>query len=427
MWGKIRKLLIVLSAIVFSFFSLGLVLSKLGVLPPPGNKQPPKFLEKFTVQQSDYFADTSDLPSCGVSKELLSLPPVELDDFTSITPLGLLAPTAHVFPAPHLYLRIRTVGDNPEGLPVEVPVVAPSKLTVTNVKYIEAPNRPEFNDGFVSFGVCKEFKVYFDHLKSFSPKIQEAFDQSRIKQCSEYSLSYQPPIGKVDYKLCQKKVKVVMEKGEAIGTAGGGDGQKAFDFGAVDKRVRPKQFANPDRWATRKQLAYSVCPLDYYAEPLKSQLKARLGGDGQSGKVTNADCGEVVQDIPNTAMGVWVPPETSVIDHDPPNLALAHGFIEPQHLFFSVGDSAEKAGLPRGLYSFLPLAEGLVNRHFKDITADGQVYCFETADRYAYQQQEKVNILIAMPDAKSLQIQKLTAESCGAGPWRIDKAAAFVR
>lgn len=427
MWRKMLKILLIFGLLVLVLFILIFIIFSGGYFSSANKNQPPKFLERFTVQQSDYFADTSYLPSCGAHRELLSLSPIALDDFTAITPLGLLAPTAHVFPAPHLYLRIRTVNDTPDGIPVEVPVVAPADLTVTNVKFIEAAGRPEFNDGFVSFGVCKEFKVYFDHMKTFSPKIQNAFDKSRIKQCSEYTLSYQSPIGEVDYKLCQKKVKVALKKGELMGTAGGGKGQQAFDFGAVDKRITPHQFANPSRWETRKQWAYSVCPLDYYSEPLKGQLKARLGGDGKSGKITKAACGEVVQDVPNTAMGVWVPPETDVINHDPPHLALAHGFIEPQYQLFSMGDSAQRAGLPRGLYTFLPTDHGVVNRSFKDITADGQVYCFETEDNYNHQQRQRVNILVTMPNAESLHIQKLNTESCGSGPWTIDSAALFVR
>lgn len=428
MWAKLLKLLLTLVAIICLFFIFGLIMSKLGLVPKPGSKQPPKFLEKFTVLQSDYFADASSLPTCGSKKELLTTSPIKLADFTHITPLGLLAPTAHVFPAPHLYLKIRTENDVPDGLPVEVPVYAPSDLTVTNVKFIEAANKPEFNDGFVGFGVCKEFKVYFDHVKSFSPKIQEAYDKSRIKQCSEYSLSYQSPIGKVDYKLCQKKVSVQLKAGDLIGTAGGGEGQKAFDFGAVDKRVAPKQFANPDRWKSRNQWAYAVCPLDYFPSNLADQLKAKLGGDTSTGRVTGIDCGEVVQDQIGTAMGVWVAPGTVEIEHDPPHLALAHGFVEPQTLAFSMGDSAQSAGLPKGLYTFTPTTdETLVNRHFKNIKPDGQVYCFDTVDRYLPQSSAGVSILLTMPEAQNLEIQKLDSSKCGLGPWQMSQPAKFMR
>lgn len=397
-------------------------------MPPPDSKQPPKFLSRFAVQQSDYFADTANLPECGARQELLALPPLKLEDFTAITPLGLLSPTSHVFPSPHLYLIVRRVTPNdPQGLPAEVPVVAPADLTITNVKYIEAKGRPEFNDGFVSFGVCREFKAYFDHLKTFAPKIQAAFDKARIKSCSEYSLSYPQPIGNVDYKLCQKRVEVALKQGEPIGTAGGGEGQMAFDMGALDQRVAPKQFANPSRWEDRKQLAYSVCPLDYFPEALKIQLKERLGGSGQKGEIRNAPCGEVVQDVPGTAMGAWVPPGTEGIVHDPPHLALVHDYIEPGYLVFSMGDSAQSAGLPRGKYTFLPKNEGKINRHFKDIAADGTVYCFETVNLYQYQSRQAVAVLLIMPTPETLLIQKLDTAACGAGPWLMGNAVTFER
>lgn len=427
MWGRIRRLITILLTVVALFFVFGLILSKLGIVPPTGSKEPPKFLDRFTVQQSDYFADIAHLPSCSSNNELFTEPPIALTDFNEITPLGLLSPTAHVFPAPHLYLRIKTVGGQADGLPVEVPVVAPAKLTVTNVKYIEANNKPEFNDGFVSFGVCREFKAYFDHLKTFSPKIQDAFDKAKVQQCSRYSLSYQSPIGTVDYELCQKRVKVELEKGEAIGTAGGGEGQKAFDFGAVDQRIQPAVFAKPERWATRKQWAYAVCPLDYYQEPLKSQLKSRLGGETTGGKVSSLPCGEVVQDKVGTALGVWVAPGTDEIEHDPPHLALVKHHLEIDKLAFSVGDGAAKGGLNMGLYTFQPKESGSINRHFGTLSADNLAYCYETDDRYNWQRGSKVAILISMPSEETLRIQKYSQDRCGDGPWVLDQPAEFVR
>lgn len=422
------KILIIIVIAVLGLLGLGFVSMKFGVNP----SQTGQFQK---ISEQNYFADVSNLPSCGDKKELFSVSPLNLDDFTYITPLGLLSPTAHVFPSPHLYFNVRlTDPGNFNSLPVEVEAVAPADLTITTVKFIEAKGKPDYNDGMVAFGVCREFKAYFDHLKTFAPKIKEAYDKAPVKRCDEYSLTYPQPVGTIDFKLCEKTVNIEIKKGEKIGTAGGGEGQKVFDFGSFDKRVTAKQFANPKRWLGREHFVYLACSLDYYPESLKSQLKERLGGFGQKGEVRNALCGEVIQDIPGTAMGAWVPPGTDAISHEPPYLALAHDYIEPQYLVFSMGDSAEKAGLPHGEYTFLPRNDGLVNRHFKDIKSDGKIYCFETEDLYQPNQRIPTTILVTMPTPEKLRIQKLADASCaatfdggGSGPWQMTNFAEFER
>lgn len=391
-------------------------------------KEAPLGLNKFFPSR-DYFADVTNLPSCGDKQDLFTLSPLKLTDFTTITPLGLLSPTAHTLPTPHLYLNIRrTIPEKEDSLPVEVEVVAPADIRITSIKFTEAKNKPEFNDGALVFGVCKEFKAYLDHMKSFSDKIKKSFDQNPLKTCTEYSLSY-PTYGSVDYNLCQVKVDIDIKKGEKIGTAGGGDGQKVLDLGAFDMRIPAKTFANPARWQDRQQLAYVVCSLDYFTSDLQKQLKAKLGGNNYDGnQTTGSSCGDVVQDIPKTTMGVWVTPETDFIEHEPPYLALVHDNVEPRYLVFSMGESGQKAGLPVGKYIFLPKDEGLINRHFKDITSDGKVYCFETEDVYKYWEgKPKVNIIVDMPTPEKLRIQKLDNQSCGSGPWQMTNYVEFVR
>lgn len=394
----------------------------------PGPKEAPFGLAKFFPSR-DYFADVANMPSCGDKKDLYTHSPLSLEDFTNITPLGLLSPTAHTLPTPHLYFNVRkTEPGNDNSVPDEVDVYAPTDIKITSVKWTEAKNKPEWNDGAMVFGVCKEFKAYFDHMKSFSEKIKTAFDQNPVKSCTDYSLSY-PQHGKVDYHLCQVKVDIDIKTGEKIGTAGGGSGQRVFDVGAFDTRVTAKIFANPARWEDRQQMPYVVCSLDYFSSNLQTELKSRLGGSGRSSdNVRSLSCGDVVQDIPGSAMGVWVTPETNFIEHEPPYLALAHDNIEPQYLVFSMGESAKKAGLPVGKYTYLPKNEGLINRHFKDVKSDGQVYCFETEDTYrSWEENLPTTIILDMPTPEKLRIQKLDRESCGSGPWEMNNYVEFIR
>lgn len=412
----LTKILIGLVLIITAVMTFGfLTKDKFGDKPIPfiGNYLPSR----------DYFEDISAMPSCGDKKELFSTFPLALSSLTSITPLGNIAPAAHTLPTAHLYFNIKSSGTN---IP-EIDLIAPADLKITTVKWLEAKNKPEWNDGALVFGVCKEFKAYFDHVKSFSEKIKKAYDNNPFKACNEYSLDY--PLGKIDYRLCVVKVDINIKAGEKIGTAGGGEGQRVLDVGAFDTRITPHKFANSKRWQDRKQMESVVCALDYFQNDMSKQLKARLGGYNTEGYEVKAEgCGEVIQDIAGTAMGVWAQPGDEEIVTESTNLALVHENIEPQYLAISMAEAGGKAGLPPGKYTFLPKDKGMTNRRFKDIRADGKVYCFETVERhYNNKQPVKFTILINMSTEDKLRIGKLDTESCGSGPWTMQKFVEFVR
>lgn len=417
----------IVGLVVVMIVGLGLFFFKRG-LPPPSFSTEGPGQSQSGLSGPDFFADVASLPACGDQKQFFLLSPLELSDFTTITPLGLLSPTAHVLPAPHLYFNVRlTEPGNFNSLPVEVPVVAPADLTITQVKYVQAKGRPDFDDSMVSFGICREFKAYFDHLKTLAPKIKTAYDQAPTNRCDSYTYNYPQPVGTVEFTNCEKTVSVAIAKGEPMGTAGGGDGQKVFDFGAFDKRVPPKQFANPKRWLGREHFVYLTCSLDYYPDELRSTLKSRLGGFGERGEVVAQSCGEAIQDVTGTAMGTWIAPGHDNIGHESPHLALVHENIEPQYLVFSVGESNKEKGLPHGKYTFLPTQEGLVNRHFKDVKSDGTVYCYETENRYQGNERSQATILIMLPTSEKLRIEKVNSSSCGSPPWQMQNYVEFDR
>ena len=264
----------------------------------------------------NYFDDVSYLSSCGDKKEFFTTLPLALDSFTAIDPLGLLSPTAHVFPAPHLYFRMKQ----------KTPLYAPSDLTIIGIDLIQATNRPEFaDDAAILFGLCAELKAYFDHVVGLSPKLQKAFDEAATDRCDEYTLTYKS--GPVNWKKCNKKVGLQVFEGELIGYAGGGDAQAALDFGAYDSRIKPNNYASPKR-SFRTELPYNICALDYFSEQLARKLKDRLGGVPDTGLTNDIvkapTCGKVIQDISGTAKGDWFNPniDTARSAHEPPHLAL---------------------------------------------------------------------------------------------------------
>ena len=376
--------------------------------------------------QQDFFADVAHLPSCGDKKELFSVSPLKLTDFSGIVPLGTLAPTSHVLPTHHLYFHPRREDPrNFNSLPVEVPVVAPTDATITEIRFTETKERPDFNDGVIHFSPCKEVKGLFDHFKTFSAKLQKAYAEGAIIRCDEYQRSYKK-FGTLTFKLCNKKVNIQIKAGEQIGTAGGGEGQMVFDFGVFDNRVPPATLANPKRWLGQEQKQYTVCPLDYYAPGLKDNLNSRLGTpDGERRRTIEPVCGQANWDLPGTAQGVWILKGEEYVAHENPHLALAYDNTDPTIAVISMGNSEENKGFSWGTYNFKPKDSGLVNRHFKDIKADSNVYCFETED--TYRNNTRAIILLKMPTSETLKIEKLNQTSCGPGPWQMKNYAEFNR
>lgn len=377
-------------------------------------------------QEEDWFADISSLPSCGDKKELFSVSPLKLTDFTGIVPLGTLAPTSHVLPTHHLYFHPRRKDPrNFNSLPIEIPVVAPADVTITEIRFTETKERPDFNDGVIHFSPCREVKALFDHFKTFAPILKKAYDEGEIIRCDEYQRSYKK-FGTLTFKLCNKKVNIAVKAGERIGTAGGGEGQMVFDFGSFDKRAPPATLANPARWLGQEYKKYTVCPLDYYAPGLKEQLKSKLGTpDGERRRTTEPVCGQANWDIPGTAQGVWILKGEKYVAHENPHLALAYDNTDPTIAVISMGNSAESKGFAWGTYNFLPKDSGLVNRHFKDIKPDGNVYCFETQD--SYRNSQRTVILMQMPTVESLRIEKANRSNCGLGPWVLSGHTEFNR
>lgn len=402
---------------------------------PAGESKFPTFKidhgsQKDTNDNYNYFDDISNLPPCGDKKEFFTTLPLSLESFTTIDPLGLLSPTAHVFPAPHLYFRIKRADSNSEAATLKFPIYAPTDSTVTEMALIHATNKPELiDDAAVYFSPCSQFKAYFDHVVDLSPNLKDAFDKAPVENCNEYTLTYKS--GPVNWKHCRKRVNVKVSEGELIGYAGGGQAQAALDFGAYDARIKPYNYANPKR-SFMPQLAYNVCALDYFSEELERKLKDRLGGVSPTSFSSNTpikspSCGKVIQDVEGTAKGYWFAPNNDAArsDYEPSHLALVQGHIDQSQQAFSNGESTKKSNLEMGLYFFEPKDSGFVNRDFSEVKADGNVYCYETKN--VYQNGKLKTIIIQLTDPKRLKIEGLDSKSCGPGPWQMTNPTEFER
>ncbi len=354
---------------------------------------------------------SSELPSCGTDNAFFSVSPVELSDFMGLVPLGNFAPSGHVFPTDHIYFHINRIDRSQWDLgTIEVPVVSPGDVWVTEIRSTGSEGRTDYS---IRFTPCEELYAFFIHVASLSKKLQQSFSPP-YHECRDHS------IGGANYQNCSETVNVRLAAGKAIGTAGGDKFQNALDLGIYDVRTDPHPYANPDRWG--EQSLHIACPLDYFTADVGDALRAKLGShDGTTSRADPSACGEVEQDEPGTAQGVWFVPGTTYTYPEDPHLTLAHDNVDPSVGVFSVGVSMASSGLSSGLYYFDPASSGVVNRDFKDVTADGAVYCYETRDRFENEPLPFI-ILVQLTSPTTLRSERQDAATCGGGPRRFGSA-----
>ena len=359
--------------------------------------------------------------SCGTRNDLFAHSPVDLADFMGLVPLGNLAPPGHTFPTDHIYFHINRIDMSDWYLgTVEVPVVAPGDVWITAVTFSEAlSNDPVITDFSVNFTPCEEVEAFFIHLSGLSERILAEVGTD-FDRCDEYSIE-----GSGSFRNCTKSgLWIKLAAGEEFGSAGGNVYANALDLGVYDLRTPARAFANPDRWTDRS--LHIACPLDYFVPEVQADLIGRLGmHDASDPRTAEPICGEVEQDEPGTAQGVWIAKGTVYTYPEDPHLSLVRDNIFPEWSVFSIGNGAGASGLAYGLFYFMPIGSGDVNRAFVDVVP-GQVYCYENLT-LKFGEPAGLTVLLEMPTVETLRIEGIQG-GCGAGPWALsDLATDFER
>lgn len=220
----------------------------------------------------------------------------------------------------------------------------------------------------VHFSPCDQFHAYFYHLSELSERLRTELEAADL-QCVEYDG------GGHRFRRCQGKTVIAVQAGELTGLSGDAC---CVDFGAVDTRVPPLDFANPAKYSY--ELLHYVSPVDYFTPEVRAEFEARLTSyDGTTPRTIEPKTGLINQDVAGTAQTNWFEPGKSWAKNpvDPPDtfIALVHDYTGAEEPIFSVGTSV--AGLHYGVYSFVPSSQGRINRDFGEIKADGEIYCFD--------------------------------------------------
>lgn len=212
----------------------------------------------------------------------LTVSPVDLSAVRLITPLGNLNPPSHVLPADHIYFYttdptgsvtgaradFRAPGDGTINWMLGTTVGAESKIVVRQTT---------------------TFSYYLDHLILTTPLT----------------------------------VGMTVKAGQVLGTTGFA---LAVDLGVINDAATVP-FLVPSRYES--EMLHTDAPLKYYAEPLRSQLYAKVARLG-----TERD-GNIMNDVAGRLAGNWFGPDGTAMSfaydtYDPaePRIALASGTMQ---------------------------------------------------------------------------------------------------
>ena len=360
----------------------------------------------------------TDLPACDSQNSQLTVSPVSIANITDIAPLGNFNPQGgHVFPTEHIYFYLKKpAGEDFNVAPIEVPLYAPADIWITSIRGSEhLSENPIFIDYGLEFYLCSGLQGLFAHVSTISAEMA-----ALLKEPYQQEDTYEA--GGKSYRMFEKAVNIKVKAGEQIGTVGGRAGQNALDLSFYDFGSAPLAYANPSRWYGK--LFYVVCALDYYSEELKPVLEAKLGyGKPRTIKPL---CGEVNQDISGSAQGVWFVKGTTDTYPEDPHITLAHDNFDPGYAVFSIGRSLANYGLDAGVYSFTLRDTGLVDRDFKDVKPDGNIYCYDVNQNYQGRTEYKASIQLQLTDATTLRMGTKSSK-CGSSPWNLASFLEFER
>ena len=299
--------------------------------------------------------------------------PVDIEDLTSITPLGNLGPPGHTFPTdhPHLHLGERDSNELYN-------VYAPADVYLTLISWGDGMTEDP-RDYVIYFSLCKDVIAYYNHIKTVSPQIQDIIDKY---SCEDFSQGKEG---------CTKVINLEkINAGSIMGSVGLKQGN--FDFGLIDLREK-LDFVKPDRYPQRTQ--HIQCVFEYYPTEMRDVLYNLINRD-------DGTCGGIMQDVEGTLQGNWFhesSPKENVVLWD---VFLA--FVEHfEYANVQVVSIAGKFTNP-SLFHFKPRDDGNINRDFSQVVP-GEVYCYQSEDVGYVNQRGAGKIILKMADEETLHIE----------------------
>ena len=332
---------------------------------------------------------------------LFDVPPVPISAIDHLGPMGFLSPPGHTFPAQHPGIVVPLLlREDPAAGFVESPLSAPGYIRIVEVhkgRFVREDLGTDITDYGLFFYPCRDVYMYFGHVTSLSDELTALIGPYDEDDCDA---SIETDV--VSLVICSKRVQIDVESGESLGTIGGLT-SSGIDFGGTDSRTE-LTWANPDRGRR-----HQICPFDYFTQELRDQFQDLFGSFSER-RTAEPRCGEIMQDVPGTAQGVWYNYEADVPTEDP-HLALVHDHIDPSVGVVSVGTSLPLTVY--GAFKFPPQTSGRVNLDFDLVRPGGPILCYEFPDQLWDESLEAFVTLIRLDDEETLQAGLIPGEVCG--------------
>lgn len=326
-------------------------------------------------QQKD--ARIDQLPECTVENQKFTVTPISLSLLQEIEPLGSLGPPGHTLPTEHMYFHISATGATTSTVDLRSPVDA--YVLDINSGLDGQTGKEEYSIGLAS---CKNTRIYFNHVKKISEELKKVLAESKCEEMSDNPGN-----------LCIKSIFHKVDAGEILGGVGGYQGN--FDFGAYDLTYE-NNYVNKSRYQNSRTL-HIVCPLEFYDEKTKMSLYAKI-----SSRTKEPKCGQIMYDAANSLQGNWFFGSGSPGGLWEEHLAFVYDSKNPEIAVISI---AGKITSP-GKWEFSEKISGLANRKFSEVTADGNIYCYESSKQTGI-------IIVQLADANTIKIEHQTGNCSG--------------
>ncbi|MBL0171701.1 MAG: hypothetical protein IPP90_13440 [Gemmatimonadaceae bacterium] len=315
----------------------------------------------------------------------LTVPLVAASSIQVVAPLGNLNPPGHTFPTDHIYLYMAVF---------PVAISAPGNLVITDVlvQHRTGGGQADLDDYAVTFFPCSDVMMQLAHVARLATQLSAKVGDLSGGCGSSYQLAG------FTYQQCRKSVNVAMSTGEVMGTTAA-----TLDVLARDRRITIA-YVNASRLSDSVGAfgdKHVACPIDYFEASIADPLRAKLG-IGSALRTTPPVCGDVAQDVPNTAAGRWFRIGSPTYPEEP-HLALVHDNFNPALGVFSVGSSIPS--LSARTYTFTPAATGRVNLDFRYVTTIGETECYVVSANQ--------RVLLQLTSTTRLRIQGIGPGTCG--------------
>ena len=367
-------------------------------------------------------------PSCGVS--IFTHPVVDPEDVTPGFSVNKVYPHSHM-----VSMDTRVID---EGYPrlagvhysEQVQLYAPADIYHMQVWRIvrKSHDGGAYEDWGIKADICEGYRLIFGHVER---PIEEILGEVRKADIHGWSNC---PVSTTEEALVTPRVGSCVwgvffdppiSAGTPIWKSNGYS--SGFDFGlellgltAKELRQHPSYGYSINPWAYSGGV--SVCTLEYFPEPYRTAYLESMAGP----------CGPFNQDVPGTAMGVWlpVPPpaDGSVPDRGPgtvwqllgvggEGVVLGLYLFEDSkdHSFHQMNSGTQLPGISAGKFWIETVSDGLVNREW-DSVVPGEVYCTEIVARLITEV-TKVMLVEVSEDGRTLTIEVITGTQCPDGPY----------